>query len=92
MVTEPHLTEPMEEKPNYPIQLGDEWADFLTSQPETGMDYQIATVTLKDGREFRQVVISGGRITGIRNFAAAPFAAHDIASIKITHEKWDWQR
>lgn len=41
------------------LALTDKWAPILTSQPETGMNYQIASVFLRDGRRFNDVTISG---------------------------------
>ena len=73
------------------IKLSSDWAHFLVNQPETGMDYQIASVFLKDGRRFDQVVIVGGHITQIKGIKSIPFFADDIAKILITHDKWDFR-
>ena len=47
------------------IALDKKWAKVLTTQPETGMGYQIASICLKDGRRFERAVIVGGTITSI---------------------------
>ena len=72
------------------IKLSSDWAQFLVNQPETGMDYQITSVLLKDGRRFDQVVIVGGHITQIRGINGIPFSADEIAEIVVTHDKWDF--
>jgi hypothetical protein len=72
------------------IKLSDKWSKIFISYPETGMDYQIANIILKDGRCYNQAVIIGGTITQIRNITSIPFQEEDIIDIIITHEKWDW--
>jgi hypothetical protein len=51
------------------------------------MDYQIASVLLKDGARFDQVVIVGGHITQIKGIKEIPFSEEDIADIVVTHDK-----
>ena len=70
--------------------IPDHWAPFLMKQPETGMGYFVATVTLKDGTSFKQVVIDSGFITVVRGFDFIPFDPRDITDIQVTHDKWDW--
>ena len=72
------------------LKVSSDWARFLVNQPETGMDYQITSVFLKDGRRFDQVVIVGGHITRIKGIKEIPFSEHDIADIVVTHDKWDF--
>ena len=43
--------------------LSDRWAEVLTSQPETGMGYQIVWIRLKDGRRIDNVTVVGGIIS-----------------------------
>lgn len=69
------------------LQLSEKWASTLLSQPETGMDYQIASVFLRDGRRFDRVTIVGGMITNIGGNKEIPFREEEIADIKVTHEK-----
>jgi hypothetical protein len=73
------------------LKLSSDWARFLTRQPETGMDYQIVSVFLKDGRRFDQAVIVGGHITKIKGIKDIPFSEEDIAEILVTHDKWDFK-
>ena len=65
------------------LQLSPKMATILTSQPETGMGYQITRVTLGDGREFDRVVIVGGLITKIGESAEIPFREDEIAAIVV---------
>lgn len=71
------------------VPIPSEWVDYLKQQGETGMGYQVVSVTLKDGRNFRQVVASEGFFTKVRGFKGIPFTAQDaIASVKVTHRRW----
>lgn len=72
------------------IKLSEKWTTLLKEQPETGMSYQIATIYLKDGRSFKQSVITGDVLTKVRGCSTVPFEEVDIARIEVTHEKWDW--
>jgi hypothetical protein len=74
-----------------PVPLSREWASRLRVLPETGMGYQVVSVTLNDGRKFEQVVIDSGFITRVRGYTDIPFAASDITEITVTHDKWDWK-
>jgi hypothetical protein len=67
------------------MQLSKKWAPRLLSQPETGMGYQIATVQLRDGRAFVDVVVVGGLITQVPGCKAVPFSEADISDIVVTH-------
>ena len=65
--------------------------EVYLSLPETGMGYVIASVTLKDGTRYDQVVIDSGLITKIRGFENLDFTYDDIDSIEATHEKWNFR-
>jgi hypothetical protein len=69
------------------LQLSEKWAPILLSQPETGMDYQIVSIFLRDGRRFDRVTIVGGMITNIAGNKDTPFQEEEITEIKVTHEK-----
>ena len=73
------------------LRLSRKWIEQLRSQPETGMGYQVVTITLKDGRVFPQTVVDSGYLTGIRGQAEIPFSVEAIAEIALTHDKWDWK-
>jgi hypothetical protein len=69
------------------------WSEFLLSKPETGMDYQIVAVTLKDGRRIEDVAIIGMSIIGeVRGHDDVPFDPNEIVSIEVTHRKWKFKR
>lgn len=72
------------------IDLPQKWLVDLVEKPETGMGYQIVTVSLRDGRQFKQVVVVDGRITQIRGLIGIPFAQEEIADVLLTHDKWDF--
>jgi hypothetical protein len=69
------------------IKLSTRWAPDLVSQGETGMGYQCASVYLKNGQCFEQVVIVGGLITSIKDDPNIPFGESDIERIVVTHDK-----
>ena len=74
------------------LNLSPKWARELVLMPETGMGYQIVTVTLKDGARFDQVAIIGGCISQIRGRDDIPFTEEDILNIVVTHDIWDFGR
>ena len=74
------------------LELPPEWAPRLTSQPETGMGYQTAAVTLRDGRVIEDVLIIGGTISEVRGHETIPFSAEDISDITVTHRKWAFRK
>jgi hypothetical protein len=69
------------------LALTDKWAPVLISQPETGMGYQIVSVTLRDGRQIDQVMIVGGIVTEIAGQKEIPFTEDQIVDIRVTHGK-----
>jgi len=54
------------------------------------MDYNVARVSLHDGRTFEQVAISGGCITMVKGHKEMPFVESDIREIKVNHKKWNF--
>jgi hypothetical protein len=77
------------EKPRLP----EHWSKFLQKQPETGMTYQIVDVTLRDGRVIRDVgIIQSELVAGVRGHSDIPFDPSEIVDIKVTHNKWDFQK
>jgi len=66
--------------------LSAKWAPLLTSQPEAGMGWQVATIRLKDGRSFEHVVIQAGTVASIANDPHIPFFEDDIAQIVVTND------
>jgi hypothetical protein len=67
------------------LRLSDKWAPILNAQPETGMGYQVASVSLKDGRQFNDVLIAGGIVNRVGDQTDVPFGDDDIQRIVVTH-------
>jgi hypothetical protein len=74
------------------LKLSPKWTKELMLMPETGMGYQVVTVTLKDGMRFDQVAVVEGCMTQIRGCEDIPFTEDDILKIVVTHDKWDFGR
>ena len=66
------------------VKLPDKWGPVLIAQPESGMGYQIATITLIDGRSFEHVVIDSGYIVSVNGATQVPFNVDDICQISVT--------
>jgi hypothetical protein len=65
--------------------------DHLKRSGETGIGYQIVSVELKDGRCFHQVVASEGCIIEVRGYGEIPFAAEEIESVIVNHNRWNFR-
>jgi hypothetical protein len=72
------------------IKLSSRWAKKLSSTPETGMGYQIVSITLNDGKRYDRVIVIEGQITEIRGLKNIPFTEDQIAEIVLTHDKWNF--
>jgi hypothetical protein len=72
--------------------LSSKWADFFRTHPETGMDYTIVTVVLKDGRRFERVVVTGGIIGSVDGDPTVRFTEDEIAEFIVTHDKKNLRR
>ena len=72
------------------FRFGGKWMAAVQSLGETGMGYVIVTITLVDGRTYKQVIIDSGWLLRIRGVPNIPFSEDDIASIKQTDDRWDW--
>jgi hypothetical protein len=60
----------------------------LRSQPETGMTYQMVTVTLKDGRRFERVmVVERTTVCPFDSSGRLPFDEADIVDLVVTHDR-----
>ncbi len=71
------------------LQLSDKFIKALIAQPETGMGFQIADVTLNDGRVFnRTSIINCELIAAVHGHKDIPFTEPEIAKIAVTHEKF----
>jgi hypothetical protein len=65
--------------------LSERWTEVLATQPETGMGYQIVSVTLKDGRRFDNVTVVGGIISRLPATVPEWFSDEEIEDILVTH-------
>ncbi len=72
------------------VPVPSEWVEYLRGQRETGMDYFVARVSLRDGRIFEQVAIRDGYITMVRGHKEVPFSEGDIKEVKVNHKKWNF--
>lgn len=66
-------------------------AEPLKQDVETGIGYQVISVELKNGRSFDQVLASEGCIIEVRKYKEIPFGSDDIASVKVTHKRWNFR-
>ena len=74
------------------IRLPEHWSKFLLSQPETGMDYQVVAITLRDGRVIPDVaIVHHSIVCEVRGHSDIAFHPADITHIEVTHRKWDFQ-
>jgi hypothetical protein len=72
--------------------LPEHWCKFLRDQPETGMDYQVVAVTLRDGRVIEDVaIVHHSLVSQVRGHTDIPFDPANITAIEVTHRKWDFQ-
>ena len=73
--------------------LPQKFSEVLLDQPETGEDLHVVSVTLKDGRVFDDVAISQCSIVAaVRGHAHVPFDARDVVQLKVTHQRWGFDR
>jgi len=72
------------------LPLSGKCASKLAAEPETRMGYQIASIVLKDGKRFDQVVIVEGNVTQVRGLEGIPFSEDQIQQVILTHDKWDF--
>ena len=72
--------------------LPEHWSKFPLAHRETGMDYQIVAVTLRDGRVVEDVaIVQHSLVAEMRGHADIPFDRAEITDIKVTHRKWDFR-
>jgi hypothetical protein len=63
----------------------------LKRNTETGIGYQVVSVTLNDGRSFDQAIASEGCIIQVRGYEDVPFAPSEIAKVKVNHKRWNFR-
>ena len=70
------------------IKLSSHWTNFLTNSPETGMGYQVCTVTLKNGEVYPGVVVRNCEtVASVGGENGIPFSNNDIQKIDVTNDK-----
>ena len=72
-----------------PIPSG--FVDNLKRAGETGIGYQVVSVSLKDGRFFEQVATSEGCVIAVRGLKDIPFSSNDMASVNVNHKRWNFR-
>jgi hypothetical protein len=64
----------------------------LKRNTETGIGYQVASVTLNDGRHFDQAVVSEGCIIQVRGYEDVPFAPDEVSTVRVDHKGWNFRK
>jgi hypothetical protein len=68
-----------------------EHADVLRRHDDTGMGYQVVSVTLKNGKKYDQVVTSEGHVIQVRGHKDVPFSPDDVAAVDVNHKSWNFR-
>jgi hypothetical protein len=63
----------------------------LKRNAETGIGYQVVSVTPKDGRYFDQVIVSDGFIIQVRGYEDIPFAPDEVSTVRVNHKGWNFR-
>jgi hypothetical protein len=74
------------------IPIPREHADGLRHHGETGIGYQVVSITLKNGKHFDQVVASEGCVIQVRGHKDVPFAPDDVAAVSVNHKNWNFRQ
>jgi len=70
------------------IRLPEHVAEELMSKPETGMDYQIVDLVMKNGIIIRDCVVSAGVVTSKKEGFLPNIKSDEIETAILTHNKW----
>jgi hypothetical protein len=73
------------------VHIPHEDASRLRGHKETGMGYQVVSVTLKSGKHFEQVVTSEGCVIQVRGHREVPFTPEEVASVDVNHKRWNFR-
>jgi hypothetical protein len=73
------------------VPIPSESVDQLKREKETGIGYQVVSVSLKDGRYFDQVVTSEGCVIQVRGYEGVPFLPDEVASVSVNHKRWNFR-
>ncbi len=64
------------------FEFAGKWRVHVRAQPETGMGYIVASMTLRDGRRFDQVLLTDtGRVDRVRGLPDIPFIEDEIVGL-----------
>jgi hypothetical protein len=73
--------------------LPEKWSKQLAAMGETGMGYQVISVTLRDGRKIDDVAVVDAQIIGeVRGYDDIPFDPAEIVAFELTHNRWKFRR
>ena len=67
------------------------FAEQLKQAEQTGLGYQVVSVTLKDGRTFDQVAASEGCFIEVRGHQDIPFSSEEVVAVKVNHKRWNFR-
>jgi hypothetical protein len=73
------------------VLIPNEFVHQLKQDKETGLGYQVVSVTLKDGSLFEQVATSEGSVIQVRGYDEIPFSAEDVAAVRVNHKRWNFR-
>jgi hypothetical protein len=60
---------------------------------ETGMGYQVISVTLSDRRKIDDVAVVDSHVIGeVRGYESVPFDPAEIVAVELTHNRWRFRR
>jgi len=68
-----------------------EHAKLLKHHRETGIGYQVVSVTLKNGKHFDQVITSEGCVIQVRGHRDVPFSPEEVAAVDVNHKSWNFR-
>jgi hypothetical protein len=73
------------------VPIPSQLAEQVRNDQETGIGYRVVSVQLKDGSTFDQVAVSEGHIVEVRGYSEIPFAAEDVAAVRVNHKWWNFR-
>jgi hypothetical protein len=73
------------------VPIPSQLAAQVKDDKETGIGYRVISVQLKNGSTFDQVVLSEGHIVEVRGHSEIPFAAEDVAAVRVNHKWWNFR-
>jgi hypothetical protein len=74
------------------VPIPSQMAEQLRRIGQTGLGYQVVSVTLKNGRQFDQVLTSEGYVIQVRGHKDVPFTPDDVATVDVNHKTWNFRQ